>query len=239
MYVHLSYRTIQTNLGWWHRGTQRHTEKSHLTFGLTHILMEKRHHERINHITMATLESLEIGINENNRMFNCSGDGLYFESDQLLLPGAEVFIQIENFPHSQTGSYRCHHVEIKWGKRLKNSHYAYGYGTKCVEPYNEQRSLKTDSDQIIDLRKHPRKYFDKPATFGFDNKSYEGFISDMSLNGCFIENREFLNIGQILELVIPGTIFNENSMLKVEVARLSPIGVGVKFKSIIKKKPKK
>ena len=62
--------------------------------------MEKRHHERMNHNTMATLEFLDIGAIQNNRMLNCSDDGLYFESDQLLLPGAEVFIRIENFPHS-------------------------------------------------------------------------------------------------------------------------------------------
>ena len=239
MYVHLSYRAIQTNFGRRHRGIQRHTEKPYLTFGSTHKLMEKRHHERINHNTMASLESLQVGINENNRMINCSGDGLYFESNQILLPGAEVFIRTENFPNSQTGSYRCHHAKIKWGKRLKNSPYAYGYGAKYVEPYNEGNSLETDSDQIKDLRKHPRKYFDKPAIFGFENKTYEGFISNLSRNGCFIENHEFLNIGQILELVIPGTIFNENNRLKVEVARLSPIGVGVKFKSIINKKTKK
>jgi hypothetical protein len=202
-------------------------------------LMEKRHHERINHNTIATLESLDIGAKQKNRMLNCSDDGLYFESDQLLLPGAEVFIRIDNFLHSQTGAYRCHHVKIKWGKRLKNFPYTYGYGAKYVKSCDEENLSDTDSDQIKDLRKHPRKYYNKPATFGFENKSYDGFISDLSRNGCFVENRESLNIGQFLELVIPGTIFNENNILKVEVARLSPIGVGVKFKSIIKKKPKK
>jgi hypothetical protein len=202
-------------------------------------LMEKRYHERMNHSTMATLESLDIGPIQNNRMLNCSAEGLYFESDQLLLPGAKVFIRIENFQHGQPGAYRCHHVKIKWGKRLKNFPYTYGYGAKYVKSYDEENLSDNDSDQIKDLRKHPRKYYNKPATFGFENKSYDGFISDLSRNGCFVENRESLNIGQFLELVIPGTIFNENNILKVEVARLSPIGVGVKFKSIIKKKPKK
>ena len=202
-------------------------------------LMEKRHHERMNHNTIATLESLQNGINENNRMVNCCGDGLHFESDQLLLPGSEVFIRIDNLPHSPTGSYRCHHAIIKWGKRLKNSPYVYGYGVKYVEPHDEKKSLETDSDQIKDLRKHPRKYFNKPGTFGFKNKFYDGFISDLSLNGCFIENRESFKIGQILELTIPGTIFSQNKRLKVEVARLSPLGVGVKFKSVIKKEPTK
>ena len=72
-------------------------------------LKEKRHHARINHNTMAALESLEMGAKENNRMLNFSDNGLYFESDQLLMPGAKVFIRIDNSPHSQTGSYKCHH----------------------------------------------------------------------------------------------------------------------------------
>ena len=201
--------------------------------------MDKRHHERINHNTRATLEFLDIEAIQNSRMLNCSNDGLYFESDQLLLPGAEVFIRIDDFPHSQTGNYKCHHVKIKWGKRLKNSPYFYGYGVKYVKPHDEKKLLETYSDQITDLRKYPRKYYYKPATFGFENKFYDGFISDLSLNGCFIENRESFKIGQILELAIPGTILSQNKRLKVEVARLSPIGIGVKFKSVIKKKPNK
>jgi len=200
-------------------------------------LNEKRQSERIEHQTMVTLESLELGVSENNRMVNCSENGLYFMSDQFLQPGAEVFMRIDYFPISQTGPYKCHHVKIKWGKRLKDTSYAYGYGAKYVESYNEQISAETDSGQKKDLRKHPRKNYDKPAIFGFENKSYDGFINNISRNGCFIENREFLNIGQILDLVIPGTKFSKNNMLKVEVVRLSPSGVGVKFKSIINEKP--
>jgi hypothetical protein len=172
-------------------------------------------------------------------MLNFSDDGLYFESDHLLQPGTEVFIRIDNFLNSQNGAYRCHHVKIKWGKRLKNSPYSYGYGVKYVEPHDEKKFLETDSDQKKDLRKHPRKFFNKPGTFGFENKFYDCFISDLSLNGCFIEYHESFNIGQILELTIPGTIFSQNKRLKVEVARLSPLGVGVKFKSVIKKEIQK
>ena len=201
--------------------------------------MEKRHYERMNHNAIAILESLNIGVIESNRMLNGSRDGLYFESDQLLFPGSEVFIRIKSHPNSQSGDFRCHHAKIKWGKRLKNSPYAYGYGVKYVVLQNEQGLVETDWNRIKNLRKHPRKYFNKPGIFGFENKFYDGFISDLSLNGCFIENREPFNIGQILELTIPGTIFSQNKKLKVEVARLSPLGVGVKFKSVIRKEPKK
>ena len=202
-------------------------------------MIEKRQHKRMNRNTMVTLESLQIGVNENTRMVNCSDNGQYFESDRFLQPGAEVFIQIENSPNDQTETYECHHAKIIWGKRLKNAPYAYGYGTKYVVLSNGQNELETDSGQIKNLRRYPRKYIDKPVILRFENKPYDGFIRNISRNGCFIENREFLNIGQIIELAIPGTKFVENNMLKVEVVRLSPIGVGVKFKNIIKKKPKK
>jgi len=200
--------------------------------------IEKRHHKRVNDNTKIILESLQIGIDENSRMVNCSDMGLYFESDQFLQPGSEVFIRIENFPHSQTETYKCHHAKVLWGKRLNKTPYTYGYGVKFVEISNKQNSQDTDSDEINDLRRHPREYCDKPATFVLENKSYDGFISDISRNGCFIENLEFLNIGQIFDLVIPGTKFSKNNTLKVEVVRLSPIGVGVKFKKIMKKSPK-
>ena len=201
--------------------------------------MEKRHHERMNHIAIAILESFDIGVIESNRILNDSRDGLYFESDQLLLPGSEVFIRIKSHPNSQSGDFRCHHAKIKWGKRLKISPYAYGYGVKYVVLQNEQGLVETDWNRTKDLRKHPRIYFNKPATIGFENKFYDGVICDISRNGCFIENCEPLNIGQIIKLVIPGTKFNQISKLKVEVACLSPIGVGVEFKSIINKKTKK
>lgn len=199
-------------------------------------LREKRHHKRRNQNAMVSLESLQIGVDENARMVNCSDTGLYFESDQFLQPGADAFIRIENSLPIH-GGYKCHHARIRWGRRLKNTPYAYGYGAKYIDQSIEEKSLEIDSGQKIDLRKHPRKYYNKPVSFDFENKACDGFISDISRNGCFIENREsFNNIGQILDLVIPGTRFAGNNILKVEVVRLSPIGVGAKFKSIKKRK---
>ena len=199
--------------------------------------IEKRHHHRKNHNTLVTLESLEIGMDYNTRMLNYSDDGIYFESNQFLSPGSEIFIRIENFTDDQIESDRCHHAKIIWGQRLNNIPNTYGYGAKYVKISNKENSSETDSDQEKDFRRHPRKYCAKPATFGFENETYDGFISDISRNGCFIENSEFLKFGQILDLVIPGTKFSDNYKLKVEVVRLSPIGVGARFKRIIRKNP--
>jgi hypothetical protein len=199
--------------------------------------IEKRHHLRMNQNTKVTLESLEIGMDHNTRMLNHSDDGIYFESNQFLPPGTEIFIRMENFTDDQTESHWCHHAKVIWGKRLNDTPNAYGYGAKYVKISTKQNSAETDSEQSKDLRRHPRKYCAKPVIFRFENKSYDGFISDISRNGCFIENSEFLKFGQILDLVIPGTKFSENNKLKAEVVRLSPVGVGVQFKRIIKKDP--
>jgi hypothetical protein len=171
-------------------------------------------------------------------MLNSSDGGLYFESDQLLLPGSEIFLRIENFSHSQTGNYICHHAKIKWGKKLQNTPFAYGYGAEYIVDSNQQNSTESDVGEAKELRKYPRKYCTKPASIGFGKKLFDGYISDISRNGCFIEHTEFLDTGQILDLVIPGTRFSKNNRLKVEVVRLSPVGVGVRFKRIIKKDPK-
>jgi len=201
--------------------------------------IEKRHHERVNRDTMITLESLQIGVNEDTHMVNCSDNGLYFESDQFLQPGDEIFIEVENYLDDQTDPYLCHHAKIVWGQRLPNASYAFGYGAEYVRFANEQNSSEADADQIGDLRKHPRHCIAKRVSFRLKNKLYNGIIRDISRNGCFIENRAFLNNGQILNLAIPGTKFVGNNILRVEVVRLSPLGVGVIFKSNTKQKPAK
>lgn len=197
-------------------------------------LKEKRQHTRRKQNKLVTLESLQVGIDENARMVNCSDSGLSFESDQVLQPGSDIFIRITDDPDDRTESYKCHHVKVIWGKRLINSPFDYGYGVEYVVPSKNQNSQNKDSGRIRELRKHPRRYCGKPVMIQLDNKSYKGTISDISRNGCFVENSQNLNLGQIFGLVIPGTKFSKNNSLKVEVVRLSPVGVAVKYRRIIK-----
>ena len=199
--------------------------------------IEKRHHKRVKRDTMVTLESLQIGVDEDTHMVNCSDNGLYFESDQHLQPGDEIFIEVENYLDDQTDPYLCHHAKIIWGRRLKTATYAFGYGAEYVRLANDQSSSEVDSEQISNLRRHPRHSIAKGVAFRYDNKPYNGIIRDISRNGCFIENRAHLNVGQILYLAIPGTKFVKNNLLKVEVVRLSPVGVGAIFRGNIKNKP--
>jgi hypothetical protein len=182
--------------------------------------------------------SLQSGISESARMVNFSNTGIYFETDELLQPGAEVFIGIENSPYSQAAAYECYLAKVKWGKRLKNSPLAYGYGARYVDIPSEKDTSKSDRIKNDDQRKHPRKLLAKPAIFKYGDKSHHGFITDISQKGCFIKSRETFETGQIFNLVIPGTKFDEDNMLKVETVRLSPVGIGVEFRGMLKKKTK-
>ena len=70
------------------------------------------------------------------RIFNISRSGLYFESDQTLYQGEEIYIANKNPASSGDGSENCTRVEIKWRKDLQESAYRFGYGAKFLEPDN-------------------------------------------------------------------------------------------------------
>ena len=196
----------------------------------------KRRHERAKYKVPVKIESLQSGINEGARMVNFSNTGIYFETDELFQPGTEIFIGIENSPYSKTAAYQCYLAKVKWGKRLKNNRLAYGYGARYVDIPSEKDTSQSDRIENKDQRKYPRKLLAKQAIFRFEDKSYDGFITDISQRGCFIKSREVFEKGQILNLFIPGTKFDEENMLKVETVRLSPVGIGVEFRGMLKKK---
>ncbi|MDJ0816299.1 MAG: PilZ domain-containing protein [Desulfobacterales bacterium] len=200
-----------------------------------HNPREKRRNRRTNQTRVVTLESLDIGIDENSRMINCSESGLHVETDRVLQPGSDVFIRIKDFSHNQSESYKCHHAKVIWGKRLTNASFTYCYGVKYIVPSKKKNSPNHDPVRRAELRKYPRIKCSRPAIMDLGDRTYNCVISDISRNGCFVESREPLNIRQVFDLVIPGSKFSNKNILRVEVARLSPIGVGVRYKGVLKK----
>lgn len=185
------------------------------------------------------------------KMYNFSNGGLYFESDQRHNTGDYINIGIKSSSHSSGNDilYQIG-IEIIWRKDLHDSSFSYGYGVKLI---NSNESLKKiidisnlkirglqdgDLKDEKDPREHPRKLFNKLTFLSSQNRYYKGFISNISRGGCFIETSEIFNINQILSLGIPGTKIDKAIMLKIEVVRLSPTGIGVKFRSILRKKAK-
>jgi hypothetical protein len=69
---------------------------------------EKRNNARMDHRCPITIENIKAGVMHRAKMMNFSDNGLYFEADNLLQPGEEIFVGIDNSPFaSSMDTYEC------------------------------------------------------------------------------------------------------------------------------------
>ena len=198
---------------------------------------EKRKNARMDHRCAVTIENLKAGVMHRAKMMNFSANGLYFEADNLMQPGEEIFVGIDNSPFaSSKDTYECFRVKVVWRKKLKKSAFYYGYGAKHTIDDRSLKSQKGDSEGWGDIRRHQRKSYDKSIRFSAKEKIFEGFLKNISSAGVFIEANENFSAGQILTFEIP-LKKNQKAKVKGEVVWSSPDGFGVKFLSIDKLEP--
>ena len=179
------------------------------------------------------------------KMYNLSKRGVYFESDQIIYPGEDIYIGLKG-PTSPINDNKDHiRVEIKWRKDLQNTSFRFGYGAKLINPIDTlvksidkaklpQQStqgnvFKHKKDPRKDPRKHPRKPYRKVMFFVSKSKSYKGLITNISRGGAYIITRNKFYLGQMIQLVIPGDKNKKDVKLKGWIVRLSPEGLGVRF----------
>jgi len=198
---------------------------------------EKRNNARIDHSSPITVENIKAGAMHRARMMNFSADGLYFEADNLLQPGEEIFVGIDNSPFaSAKDTYECYRVKIAWRKKLKKSAFYYGYGAKHTVDHRQAKLQKGDAMHWKDIRRHQRKPYSKSIRFAAKDNIFEGFLKNISSAGVFIETHENFSAGQILTFEIP-LKKNQKAKVKGEVVWSSPDGFGVKFLSVDKQEP--
>ena len=202
---------------------------------------EKRDDVRIVYKSPITVEDLKAGKTYRARMVNYSKNGLYFETNRLLDSVTEIYIEMENSPKASSSFdlKERYQAEIIWHKKLEDSLYNHGYGVRYIygsDIENLQSSgLKDTKNNSEDLRRHPRRSYRKKVLLTFQNQHYEGLANNISNGGIFIETNDKLSVGQIIRLVIPGTKIDKGVMLKGEIIHVKPEGVGVKFKSLLRK----
>jgi Tfp pilus assembly protein PilZ len=203
---------------------------------------EKRVEDREFHKVPVLVQELNDIYIYSARMVNFNNKGAYLETDTALKVGTDIIIGIEDStfisPSASPDSPKFYKAKIMWQKNLTGGFFNFGYGTK-FSYFNEKQNVpKTDSKLGQEYRKHPRKRYSKPVIFTSMNQDYKGLISNISRGGAFIETRGKFNTGQIIKLIIPGTKIDKGRMLKGEVLHFNQTGVGIIFKSIIKKQPK-
>jgi Tfp pilus assembly protein PilZ len=177
----------------------------------------------------------------NAQMYNLSEGGVYFESDQIIYPGEDIYIGLKD-PTSPINDNKAHiHVEIAWRRDLQNAFFRCGYGAIIIHPIDTLvKSLgkaKPHRQHVQgnvfkhrkDPRKHPRKPYRKVVFFVSKSKNYKGLITNISRGGAYIITSNKFYLGQMIQLVIPGDKKKKDVKLKGWIVRLSPEGFGVRF----------
>ncbi|MEJ2286881.1 MAG: PilZ domain-containing protein [Desulfobacterales bacterium] len=175
------------------------------------------------------------------RMVNYNANGLYIETDWLLRPGTEIYIEMDKSPYASQSfdlpeRYRA---VILWHARLENAFYSYGYGVRYtpeVDTQIPQIEVLQETKISNDLRKYPRKHFSNSIFFTSENGYFEGLIDNISKNGVFIKTQDDFIIGRTVRLVIPGTKIDNGTMLKGEIRHRNRNGIGIQFKQLLKTK---
>ena len=196
--------------------------------------LENRDTARMDHTSQLQIKDLQSGKIHKAKMLNYSKEGFYFETDSLLNPGMHFYIGIQNSPYADLPDVlEYHRAEIMWRKKLKRSFFRFGYGVKLKFSAREQ-NLKKDSGETKDLRKHPRKPYNRSTMFATPKGIFEGSIKNISASGVFVEAEGALKAGQVITLSLS---FKNGKDVKVrgEIIWTNEEGFGLKFLNIDKK----
>ncbi len=83
-----------------------------------------------------------------------------------------------------------------------------------------------------DKREHKRKPFFMVVDYSTDDRVYKDYIQNISAGGAFIETRMPFSVGQEVSLSFPLPNYQKYIRIAGEVVRVSPQGIGVKFKMV-------
>ena len=193
----------------------------------------------------ATIEEVEDNFLYRARLINYSNTGIFLETDVVLESGTEIVVGVEDslFPFQVTtatpdafDSPECYRARVIWQKSIEDSIFNYGYGAQIITEEDKKSSQDGTFQEKPELREHPRKPYSKVALFTSGKQFYKGLVKNISRRGVFVETKGAFNTGQIIKLVIPGTSIDNGVMLKGEVVRCDQAGIGVEFKSLLRKK---
>ena len=208
------------------------------------IYLERRKFRRFKFETAILHDLLTQPNIYDGKIANFSKDGLYFESDQTVHPGEEIFIKLKKLQDAAGDDGLPHLpflIKIVWRKRLTASSFRYGYGAqyldlgdipvKSVESIASGRAarLKSRIRDIEDPRQYPRRPYNKPLVFDYKNQYYRSLVTDISQGGAFIRSKLRTSLGRKIIVVIPGSKIRKKSKINGWIVRRNPDGFGVKF----------
>ena len=99
---------------------------------------------------------------------------------------------------------------------------------------NEQLTLLKELEERLfkGRRKHERVPLFMVVDYSTGDRFYKDYIQDISAGGAFIETRMPFRAGQDVSLSFPLPDYQKYIVINGEVARVTPEGIGVKFKMV-------
>lgn len=205
---------------------------------------ERRNHRRFVYEADISHDLLAHNHVYKGKLFNFGKDGLYFESDQSIFPGEEVFIKFENQQDPISDGIMSQlpfGVEIVWQNDLSDSFFRFGYGAHYIDQNDslvksiklpgielknmQNKNLETEKDP----REHPRRQYHKSLLLSHQERNSRGEFKNISKGGVFIKTDIKFTVGKKIKIVIPGSKIRKNVYLKGLIVRINKEGFGVKF----------
>ena len=208
------------------------------------LSIERRKYRRFVYEADITHDILAHNNVYRGKLYNFSKGGLYFESDQTIYPGEEVFIKFEDQPGLEKNDIMAHlpfGVEVVWQNILPDSSFRYGYGANYIDSSdslvksvqiaeNRQKySQETVPDAEKDPREYPRRQYHKTLKLRYKSKNYRGEFKNISRGGVFIKSDIKFMVGKRIRIIIPGSKIRRDLALKGWIVRINAEGFGVKF----------
>ena len=206
---------------------------------------ERRKHQRFRYEALVSHNVSTDDITHRGKMFNFCKGGLYFESNQKIYPGEDIFVGLAIHADSPgKDAQLVFEVKIIWHKELVDSPFRYGFGGRFLNSYDsfdafpetgqtqkpaEKEALPRDFAGENDSRKQNRRPYNKFLHFSYKNKDYKQVIANIGRGGAFILTKEKFDLGGKLTLTVP--VSKKRKEIKVTgwIVRISPAGIGISF----------
>ena len=196
---------------------------------------ENRKNVRFSEYRSISVKDMKAGLFHKAKMLNSSKNGIYFETDGIIQPGAKIYLGTENSSEiSFTTEFKCRLAELVWRKKLLKSFYNFGYDIKFITDDETKMQKPRDQKRVIYARKHPRKSYTKSLTCAANNQIIKGTTKNISPSVVFLKTEEEIGIGQTIFLSLPSKS-KKRIKIRGKVVWSNHEGCGVKF---LKKKVK-
>ena len=211
------------------------------------IKQERRRHKRFKYEALVSHDVSTNDIIHTGKMFNFSKGGLYFQSDQNIYPGEDIFVGLAIHADSPgEDTQLIFEVKIVWQQELENSPFHFGFGGSFLNSYDSIDSFpgtgqgqneKAAPEEVLqsgfsgenDSRRHSRRPYNKSLHFSFEHNDYKQFVTNIGRSGAFITTREKFPLGGKITLTVPGTQRGKEATVTGWIVRTSPEGIGVSF----------